>query len=162
MSVEPYRFLSGCQSDRKPSQRLHVATRATIRQPRKLHLLQATHVHSHHKGTRFILSAGTWMVLQRLTRPFFFAGVKRNWRHGPWCRGPEAGEEAHRYRGGRGGGSWRAGGENFSKLPKEEEKTLDEFPEQFFLWLHSHQRGVLVQPGCLESFTERWKSLNTL
>lgn len=91
-----------------------------------------------------------------------FAGVKRNWRHGPCCCGPEAGEEAHRDRGGRGGGSWRAGGKNFSKLPKEEEKALDEFPEQFFLWLHSHQRGILVQPFCLESFTERWKSLNTL
>lgn len=106
-----------------------------------------------------ILAAETWTVLQLLTWPFSTAGVERNWRHGACCCGPEASQEAQLYRWGRGGREWRAGGENYSELPQEEEKTVDEFSEQFFLWMHSHQRGILVKMFVL-GFTDLWKSPN--
>lgn len=105
-----------------------------------------------------ILAAETCTVLQLLTWLCSTAGVKRNRRHGAHCCGPEAGQEAQLHRGRRGGGGWWAGGENYSELPKEEEKTLDKFSEQFFLWLYSHQRGILVQTVCFGS--RLWKSLN--
>lgn len=92
---------------------------------------------------RYTVTLAAETVLHLPTWPFSTVGVKRNWRHGALCCGPEAGQEAQLHRGGRGGGR-RAGGENYSELPKEEEKTFDHFSEQFFLWMHSHQRGILA------------------
>lgn len=113
-----------------------------------------TLIHSDQSGLFFIWEKTNPRTSQTACAHVLIAGAERNRGHGPRLVRPEAGQEAQRAGGGRGNGG-RGGGEDHCQLPQEEEKTLDQFPEQLLLGMHSDQRGVVSRERAGPSWNGR-------
>lgn len=91
----------------------------------------------------FILCIAIFCLQYFIHKVCTILGPGRDWRQGPHCCRSKAGQEAHlaRRRGGGRAKGWRRPEHNICQLPQEEEANPNEFSEQFFLRMHSNQRG---------------------